>query len=92
MLTGAGVPLTGAAVVPAAETAGVVIGDEDELVHPVTRTIPMTKTAIAHAIPRFRFRLGTFFDSGEIELIRVLLWFKIIRIYAIYRSVGSLIP
>lgn len=45
----------------------------DELVHPATKTIPIRKIPIARAIPRFRFRLGTFFDDGEIEFIRVLL-------------------
>ena len=50
--------------------------DEDpveELVHPATKTIPIRKIPIARAIPRFRFRLGIFFDDGEIEFIRVLL-------------------
>jgi len=90
--TGADVSLTGITVVlvaVAAAVAGVV--DDDELVHPAIRTMPITKTAIASAIPSFRFRTGLFFWEKKIKLIRVHLWFKIICIYILYRSARLMI-
>jgi hypothetical protein len=82
VLTGADVSLTGMTVVLVAVTAAVVVVvDDDELVHPVTRTIPKTKIAIASAIARFRFLPEIFFKDREIKLICMHLRLKIIHIY-----------
>jgi hypothetical protein len=66
---------TTAGLVVVTAVAGVVV--EDELVHPVTITIPKTSTAIVAAIPSFRTEL--LFVNKEIALIRIHLWYGIIR-------------
>ncbi len=77
-LTAVVASLTGAAVVLVSATvAATVVADGDGLVHPAARTRLMMKTAIASAIPKFRFRLETFFDDREISLILAHLWSKI---------------
>jgi hypothetical protein len=56
--------LDGTAVSRAGCTAGLVVVlvvEDDELVHPVARAIPKTKTAIARAIPICRFWQDMFF-------------------------------
>jgi hypothetical protein len=86
-VTAAVVPITGTAVVLVAATAVVaVVAGDDEPVHPAIRTMLMTKTAIASAIPRFRFMPEVLFEDLEIELICAHLWFKKNRIYILYRS------
>jgi hypothetical protein len=66
VLTGAGVSLTGIAVVTAVVT---VVVDGDELVHPVIRTMPIRKTATANAMQRVRFWPEIFLGNREIEFM-----------------------
>jgi hypothetical protein len=90
-VTDAVVSITGTAVVLVAATAvvAVVVGD-DEPVHPAIRTMLMTKTAIASAMPRFRFMPEVLFEDLEIELICAHLWFKkTVSIFSIDRRINE---